>query len=184
MINKKIIFSPRGGYYYDNELYFSRAYQELTLSARNLLHHLFNELRWVRNSNPTKYTNNGYISFTERQFKQIYNSSSETYIRARNQLIKNGLIKQTHRGGYGKGDRSRYKVLVIRILPYDEQRWRNYPERNWEKEIPKMRVNQVGQATRFKKGQSGRKLKSTLLNRGLNRGYNPIKSKTMKLETP
>ena len=36
----------RGGFYYSNELYLSKAYQSLTPAARNLLHSLLGELKY------------------------------------------------------------------------------------------------------------------------------------------
>ena len=44
---------------------------------------------------------NDSISFTEIQFREFFGYCSATYLKARNQLIKVGLIKQTYRGGGG-----------------------------------------------------------------------------------
>ena len=191
-MNKTKIRQPpdTGGFYYRNDLWFSKAFQELTKSSKNLLHSLINELKWSRNnysayfkanskrgySGVRDYINNGELSFSEAQYKALYNSSSETYIKSRNQLIKNGLIIQTYRGGYGKGDRSRYKLLCLRGMPLGEQRWRKYPNKNWESDIPRMKIQSVGKNTRFKKGQSGRKLISTLTKHTLTEQNNPTKS--------
>lgn len=148
--------APRGGFYYDNVFWYSRAYQDLPKSARNLLHCLLNELRYIRNkwkSGKKEYTNNGQLSFTEIQFKKLHGYSSETFIKARNQLIKNGLIIQKYRGGYGKGDRSKYQLLFINGVPTDEQRWREFPEKSYEDDIPQAKNITVGISTRFKKGK-------------------------------
>jgi len=170
--------SPRAGYYYLAEWRLSKAYLELPQSARDLLFSLLCELRYSKKrvKGKRQYLNNGAVSFTENQYKKRFNRTSETYLRSRNTLIKNGLIKQTYRGGYGKGDRARYKVLVDETLPYNEQRWRQYPDENWESEIPKMKGNHVGKKTRFKKGKTGRKSISTLMNRGPKQVNNPNKS--------
>jgi len=70
--------SPRGGFYYNNELYYSQAYRSLSKAARDLLHCLLNELRWANNKRQKKrkkvYLNNsnsGGVSFTEVQFKEL-----------------------------------------------------------------------------------------------------------------
>lgn len=167
MDNKKINQPPpRGGFYYNNELFFSKAYEDLTVNARRLLHLLINELRWdrlaMKKERKKVYTNNGEVSFTQSQFQRRYNCVSDTYLNARNQLITNGLIKMAYRGGHGKGDRSQYKVLCVEGVPQAELRWLLFPKNNWENEIPKVKNNPLGKKTQFKKGQSGRKLKSTL----------------------
>jgi len=154
---------PNGGYYYNNDLFFSAAYQELTISSRNLLHCLISELRWTRNRRKKQFTNNGEISFTEKQFKEQFGSCSQTYLSARNQLIEVGLIKQTYRGGMCRGDMAKYKILCIEGIKLNDKRWLRFPEENWKCEIPKSKNTLVGINTRFKKGVSGRtKTKSTL----------------------
>lgn len=146
------------GFYYRNELWFSDSYQELTKSAMNLLHSFVNELKYNWYKKEKIYENNGELSFTENQFKGLYDSSSDTYLRARNQLIKNGLITQTYQGGYGKGDRSRYKLLFVEGVPFREQRWQEYSKKkNWEHEIPRMKDSLIGKSTRFTPGRKGQK---------------------------
>ena len=154
--------SPNGGYYYNNELWYSKAYQDLTKSSRELLHCFCNEFRWSGKGKNKTYVNNGKLSFTEIQFKVRYGFCSATYIKARNQLIKCGFVKQTYRGGYARGDMGRYKLLIVPEVKLDNQRWRKYPEKNWESDIPKPKKQLVGVATQFKKGKSGRKTKATL----------------------
>ena len=107
-------------------------------------------------------TRNGELSFTESQYRSLIGRSKSTYINAIKTLICRGFIKVTHRGGGGRGDRSTYKVLVSEQLSKDEQRWRRYPAENWEDEILKAKDNLIGKKTQWKKGQSGRKLDSTL----------------------
>ena len=147
----------KGGFYYPNEVWFSRAYQSLTPAARELLHCMFNELRWTGRGDKKRYTNNGDISFTESQFNGMYGTCSSTYLKARNLLIKVGFIKQISRGGMCRGDRATYKILVCTMLPVNQERWRNYPEKNWKHEIPRPKKQMVGVETQWKKGESGRK---------------------------
>lgn len=157
------------GYYYWNDLWFSDAYLELTKSARNLLHCLFSELRWTGKGKNKQYTNNGSVSFTERQFKDQFRSSSQTYLNARNQLIVVGFIKQTYRGGMCRGDMAKYEVLCVDGVKLENQRWLNYPKENWMDQIPRSKDTLVGNKTRFKKGVSGRKKSiTTLKNNTLN----------------
>ena len=154
-----MVKNPKAGQWYANELYFGDAYQSLSKSARNLFHCLRNELRWTKEKYKKKrvYTNNGDVSCTIVQFREKFGVTSETYIKARNQLIKVGLIKQTYRGGNGKGDMAKYKILALTNLPWDEECWRDYPDKNWDHEIPKAKKSLVGVSTRFTKGISGRK---------------------------
>ena len=153
----------RGGFYYENKIWFSVAYQSLSKSARNLLQCFLTELRYKGKGNNKKYLNNGEISYTEIDFKNRFNSCSATYISARNQLIKVGFIEQTYRGGMCRGDCAEYKLLVGMGLPHNQERWRDYPERNWENKIPKPKKQLVGVDSQWKKGESGRKTKATLM---------------------
>ena len=162
-------------FYYNNEFWYSNAYQSLTISARELLHSMICELRWSGKGKKMNYTNNSQISFTEVQYKKRYGYESATYIKSRNHLIECGLIKQTYRGGMCRGDMAKYKLLFIKGVPFGEQRWRDYPENNWKRDIPKSKKQSVGAKTRWPKGQSGRKLKATLLKYTLNEANDPIK---------
>ncbi|SVC79391.1 uncharacterized protein METZ01_LOCUS332245, partial [marine metagenome] len=104
------------------------------------------------------WTNNGEVSCTEKEFKKINGSCSSTYIKARNQLIKVGFIKQTHRGGTHRGDRAKYEVLVsANGVSASNERWRDYPNKNWEQEIPRQKKQLVGVKTQWKNGECGRK---------------------------
>ena len=142
------------------EMLFSDAYVDLPKSARDLLHCLVFELRYKTHKRGLSYYNNGDVSFTEIQFKEEFGYASNTYITARNKLIRNGLIRQTYQGGFGPGDMATYKVLITRDLNPKEMRWLRYPDENWGKEIPR-RNTQVGVETRFKS-------KTTLANCTLN----------------
>ena len=145
------------GFYYPNEVWFSKAYQSLTPTARELLHCFLTELRWRRKGKKKIYTNNRDISFTESEFKGMYGCCSSTYLKARNQLIEVGFIRQISRGGMCRGDRATYKIIVCTMLPINQERWRNYPEKNWKDEIPRPKKQMVGVETQWKKGESGRK---------------------------
>lgn len=168
--------SPNGGFYYNNELWFSKAYQKLNKSSMRLLHCFLLECRYIKGKKKSnkKYPDNGRISFTEVQYKELFGSSS-TYLGARNQLIECGFIKQTYRGGMCRGDMAQYKILCLPDVPLTEQRWREYPEKNWLDNIPKAKNNQVGIKSRWKKGESGRKSKTTLPKYTHNEANDPIK---------
>lgn len=167
---------PNHNFYYNNEFWYSDAYQSLTISARELLHSMICELRWSGKGSKMYYTNNGQLSFTEIQYKKRYGYESATYIKSRNRLIECGLVKQTYRGGKCRGDMAKYKLLFIKGVPFNEQRWRDYPEKkeNWKNDIPKAKNNQVGISTRFQKGQSGKQTKATLTKQTLNDHNDPI----------
>jgi hypothetical protein len=100
------------------------------------------------------------VSFTEIQFRQEFGCASNTYITARNRLIRNGLIKQTYRGGFHRGDMATYKVLITSDLNPREMRWLKYPDKNWDHEIPRSKTK-IGIKTRFK---SKTTLKKSTLN--------------------
>jgi len=148
---------PSAGFFFKYELLFSTSYLELTKSARDLLHCLIMELKFSKKNRRISYTNNGSVSYTEIQFKEEFGRASNTYLTARNQLIKNGLIRQTYRGGMCRGDMATYKILITPDLHPREMRWLRYPKENWEHKIPKSKKSQVGIGTRFKS-------KATLIN--------------------
>ena len=141
---------------FDNRFYWSEAYQSLTLSARNLLMCMVAELKFTgrrgSKKRPFSYTNNGKIAFTEYEWKNQGLGASATYISARNQLIRVGLIRITYRGGMARGDMNTHQLLInSELAPQSKQRWRRYSNDDWEHGIPKVKDYAVGKATRFKK---------------------------------
>ena len=150
------------GYFFKAELLFSDAYVDLPKSGRDLLHCLVFELKFVKNKRTGRYSypNNRSVSFTEIQFKEEFGYASNTYITARNRLIRNGLIRQTYQGGLCRGDMATYKVLITSDLNPREMRWLKYPDKNWEHEIPRSKTK-IGIKTRF---QSKTTLKKSTLN--------------------
>ena len=140
----------------DNKFYWSEAFQSLTRSAQNLLFCMIAELRHTgkrgSKKNPFQYTNNGSISSSETEFRKQGLGASNTYISGRNQLVRVGLIRITYRGGMARGDMNTYELLInSELAPQSRQRWRRYPDENWEHEIPKVKDYAVGRRTRFKK---------------------------------
>ena len=157
----------------NNNFYWSEAFQSLTKSAQNLLFCMIAELKYIgkrgSKKNPFRYTNSGRISFSETEFFKQGLGASGTYNSAKKQLIKVGLIKITYRGGFARGDMNTYQLLLnSEMVPQHKQRWRRYPNENWEHEIPKVKDYAVGKETRFKKKNN------TLKNNTLN-GINPPK---------
>ena len=150
------------GYFFRAELLFSDAYLDLPKSGRDLLHCLVFELKYVKNKRTKRlsYPNNGSVSFTEIQFKEEFGYVSNTYITARNRLIRNGLVRQTYRGGSHRGDMATYKILITPDLNHRDIRWLDYPNKNWEHEIPRSKTR-IGIKTRFK---SKTTLKKSTLN--------------------
>ena len=132
-------------------LFWSEAYQYLSKSAVNLMMCFYTELRWSGKGKKRVYTNNGAISFSEAEFKANKLGASQTYINARNQLIRVGFIKVTYRGGMSRGDMNKYKLLWVDGVQHDKMRWKLYPDEDWEHEIPKVKDYTVGRKTRFKK---------------------------------
>ena len=159
---KKRHLSPKAGFFFKYKLLFSDSYHELPKSARDLLHCLVSELKFHRNKKikRTTYPNNGSVSYTEIQFKEEFGHASNTYLSARNRLIRNGLIKQTYQGGSCRGDMATYKVLITPDLNPREMRWLRYPDENWEHEIPRSKTR-IGIKTRF---NSKTTLKKSTLN--------------------
>ena len=146
------------GCFYRNDIWFSSAYLSLSISSRDLLQCLVTEINKAKVKGKWVSLRNGELSFIESDYIKLTKRSKQTYINARNQLIQTGFIKMTHRGGNGAGDRAMYRVLIADDVRIEHQRWRKYPEQNWTNEIPKSRGLTIGKKTRFKKGQSARKV--------------------------
>ena len=157
---KKRHLNKKAGFFFKAELLFSDAYVDLPKSARDLLHCLIFELKYTKSKRGVSYYNNGEVSFSEIQFIEEYGCASNTYLLARNRLIRNGLIKQTYQGGTCRGDMATYKVLITSDLNPREMRWQQYPAKNWEHEIPRSKTK-IGIKTRFK---SKTTLKKSTLN--------------------
>ena len=104
MNKNKPITEKRFYFTFHENLYWSKAYQDLTPSAKNLMMCFYTEIRWTGSGEKRIITNNGDISFSEAEFKANKLGASQTYINARNQLIKVGFIKITYRGGMARGD--------------------------------------------------------------------------------
>ena len=138
------IICPRNGFYYPVFMRLSPAYQELPISARNLLYLMAITAKYDIVKNEKHHRNNGRIGLPESEFRRYYNRASQTYYNARDQLITNGLIKQTRQGGYGVGDYATYKLLFLSDVRSNHQRWRKYPEKNWEHEIPESKRSVIG----------------------------------------
>ena len=176
MVNSTVI--PNKGYYYKNEFWFHPAYFLLNKASRDLLQCLLTELdrRRLKNTNRKEWiiTNNGKISFTALQFKKLCGYQRQTYINARNQLIKHGIIIQTYQGGNYRGDMATYKILCTDDIKTADQRWRLYPNNDYANDIPKSNINRVGRETQWPKGVCGRKSKSTLSECTLNESIDPI----------
>ena len=157
--------SSNAGFYFNQKICRSAAYKELKKPAMHLLFELASLLRYAKSGRNKKtqhrvYVNNGEIGFTPVLFKQEYGYTKATYQTARNQLIQTGFIKITHPGGEKRGDYTKYKVLVADDLKQEDQRWLQYPTKNWESEIPKNPKNKVGIESRFKGNGQGEKGKS------------------------
>ena len=94
----KPIASKRFYFTINNILFWSEAYQSLTPSAINLMMCFLTELRWSqgrRRRRSRNILNNGDIAFSEAEFKFNKLGASQTYINARNLLIKVGFIKNS-----------------------------------------------------------------------------------------
>ena len=153
---------PRHGFYLSVDLASSPAYLDLHESSRALFYHfaIAAKFDWVKGEK--HHRNNGRIGFPESEFRKYYDCVSQTYYNARDQLIKNGFIVQTRQGGYGPKDYATYKLLYLNDVLKNHQRWRDYPDKTWEKDIPKSKHSVIGKDTRFKKGVANRKPKATL----------------------
>ena len=79
----------------DNKFYWSKAYQSLTLLARNLLWCMFAELDHIgkrgSKKRPFAYTNNRKISFTKYEWKKQGLGASGTYCKCKKPINKSWI---------------------------------------------------------------------------------------------
>ena len=103
-------------------------------------------------------TNNGQIEVAHKTLmKDLKTTSKATIVNSQNKLIKVGLVKLTREGSHKVSNM--YKILYggdrHQICKKSEERWREYPDKDWESEINRKPNNLVGNKTRFKKGVCG-----------------------------
>ena len=92
-------------------------------------------------------SNNGDIKISTIKMRKKLGISKATCSTAIHKLIEVGLIRLT-RVGQNKVCHM-YKVL-FHVVPPKEERWKNYPDKDWKDECPKSPHNLIGKDTRFK----------------------------------
>ena len=137
------------GVYLHSEARWSKAYRDLTNTARDILR-LAMEKRQIFEG---QVINNGHIEITHGWVMKELGKSKQCVSNGFRQLIGHGLLKIRIRG---EGRQPHKYYVLITNQPKDDKdaRWRYYPEKNWFP--PKSRTT-IGKETRWKEGESGRK---------------------------
>ncbi len=135
-----------------NKAFFeSQAYKELTKSEIEIFIFIRACIQYVNTGKKRKIKweakNNGLITISMEKMRKKLGVSKQTCSKGVHKLIKVGFITLT-RIGDNKVCHM-YKVLYD-VVPTKQERWRLYPEKNWEHECPKSPNNLVGKNTRFK----------------------------------
>ena len=127
----------------------SEAWNSLTNNQIKVFIYLWSCLVWYRDKKKkiSYPSNNGDIKRSSVKMRMDLNISKQTCSKAIHQLIKVGFIRLT-RVGENKVCH-KYKILY-EVVPQAEQRWKKYPEQDWENECPKTPNTLVGVKTRFK----------------------------------
>lgn len=133
----------------------SEAFNKLTMNAIRMLSCINAHIQ-RENIEPNKRKkkkwipiNNGKISISSKMFmKECGIKSKECVLQTRNLLIEVGLLMITQEGTYKIAHL--YKLLMPDLVPTKEQRWLQYPHKNWKHEIPKHTGNLRGKKTQFK----------------------------------
>tara|TARA_R100000655_G_scaffold110038_1_gene167132 strand:+ start:1438 stop:1908 length:471 start_codon:yes stop_codon:yes gene_type:complete len=127
----------------------SEAWNSLTNNQIKVFIYLWSCLVWYRDKKKkiSYPSNNGDIKRSSVKMRIDLNISKQTCSKAIHQLIKVGFIRLT-RVGENKVCH-KYKILY-EVVPQAEQRWKKYPEQDWENECPKTPNTLVGVKTRFK----------------------------------
>jgi len=127
----------------------SEAWNSLTKNQIRVFIYLWSCFSWYRDKKKkiSYPSNNGDITVSSIKMLIALNISKQTCSKAIHQLIKVGLIRLT-RVGENKVCH-KYKILYD-FVPQSEERWRKYPEQDWEHECPKTPNTLIGVKTRFK----------------------------------
>ena len=127
----------------------SEAWNSLTNNQIRVFIYLWSCLVWYRDKKKGKSypSNNGDITVSSVKMRKALSISRQTCSKAVHQLIIVGLIRLT-RVGENKVCH-KYKILYD-VVSQPEQRWRKYPDENWENECPKRPNSLNGVETRFK----------------------------------
>lgn len=94
--------------------------------------------------------NNGDIDLAiKSEIAKDLKMNNNTISNAIHKLIWLGIIRITIRGGQDK-QKHHYEILLPKYVKQEKQRWRKFPEQNWEDDIPKNKNSPIGIETRFK----------------------------------
>ena len=127
----------------------SDAWNSLSLNQIKVFIYLYSCLQWYKDKKKRTYyaSNNGDITVSSVKMRKALSISRQTCSKAIHQLIIVGLIRLT-RVGENKVCH-KYKILYDAVSQLEE-RWRKYPEQDWEHECPKTPNTLIGIKTRFK----------------------------------
>jgi hypothetical protein len=89
--------------------------------------------------------NNGKIEIALSTLSKKLGYSKDTIIKARNLLIEVGFLEIAVKGG----DNVRHKYKVC--YEDGENKWKQYPHKDWKHLVPSMKDNQIGKRTRYPK---------------------------------
>ena len=129
----------------------SEAWAVLTKSQIEVFIYIWSCLQWaqikIKKKKKWVVSNNGVIEISTSIMRKKLNISKGTCTTAIHKLIAVGLIRLTRVGQNNVCHK--YKVLYF-VVPPAEERWRKYPEKNWEHECPKSPDNLIGRKTQYK----------------------------------
>ena len=98
--------------------------------------------------------NNGDIDLAiKSEIAKDLKMNNNTISNAIHKLIWVGAIRITKIGGKDK-TKHHYEILLPKYVKQEKQRWRKFPQENWEVDIPKNKNSSIGRETRFKKKQN------------------------------
>lgn len=133
----------------------SEAFNRLNMNCVRMIYCIYAHLT-LENHEPNRRkkpiwvaTNNGELSISSSMFmKECGIKSKECVLQTRNRLIEVGILKIEQEGTYKIAHL--YKLLLPNLVETKEQRWRDYPKKDWKHEIPKHTGNLRGKKTQFK----------------------------------
>ena len=133
----------------------SEAWCKISKMEQHIYYYYFTALKWrpKKNSKVMECINNGGLEISFLILRKKIPMTSATYSKAIKNLVGVGLARLT-RVGENK-QCHKIELLGENLVPQNQQRWRNYPTKNWYHEAPYRPKNLVGKKTQWKKGQCG-----------------------------
>ena len=157
-IKKRINFAHFKQLYFDKSFLSSIAFASMGGIHIKILLYMMARVKWhktkvkvgSRTETVWRTANNGKIDLSiKSEIAKDFHKGSDTISNGVHRLIWLGVIRITKIGGMEK-QKHHYEILLPNYVKQEKQRWRKFPQENWEDDVPKSKNSPIGIETRFK----------------------------------